>query len=57
MFIVYRITGIFEKVNAKENMYTMQEEWRLSTQNGSSNNKKVNVNKVMVQNPYCMNKC
>ena len=31
MFIVYRITGIFEKVNAKENMYTMQEERRLST--------------------------
>lgn len=57
MFIVYRITGIFKKVNAKENMYTMQEEWRLSTQNGSSNNKKANVNKVMVQNPYCMNKC
>ena len=56
MFIVYRITGIFEKVNEKENMYTMQEEWRLSTQNGSSNNKKANVNKVMVQNSYCMNK-
>lgn len=56
MFIVYRITGIFEKVNAKENMYTMQEERRLSTQNGSSNNKKANVNKVMVQNSYCMNK-
>ena len=56
MFIVYRITGIFEKVNAKENMYTMQEERRLSTQNGPSNNKKANVNKVMVQNSYCMNK-